>query len=364
MIIKNKDDCQEQIDYLSDLLERDFSDEKKSLIERELKCLYSGKKGEDSSAYYLDFDFKKTKNWMVVHDLRLEHDGNVAQIDHLIIGRMMDVYVLESKNFNYGVSISDEGDFSYFYNNRPFSIPSPIAQNERHIKLLDRYLTDNDLLPKRLGITLRPKYRNIILVSPNSRLTKPKKGLYDCSSVMKGDKFLERFKKDLTTDSAIESVIGISKVISQDSLKLFTEKLALHHKPITINYKAKFGLDDDVAEKEPSSVQEVKAEYDVDAPECPKCKKTMVKREAKKGKNIGNEFWGCSDFPKCRGVVKIESEVVKNEKPDITTTEETPSCPKCDGEMVKRLTKKGDKAGIEFWGCKKFPKCRGVVSIT
>lgn len=359
MIIKNKDDSQDQIDYLSDLLERDFSDKKKSLIERELKCLYSGKKGEDSSAYYLDFDFKKMKNWVVIHDLRLEHDGDVAQIDHLIIGRMMDVYVLESKNFNYGVSISDEGDFSYFYKNRPFPIPSPIAQNERHIKLLDRFLTDNELLPKRLGITIKPKYRNIILVSPSSRLTKPKKGLYDCSSVMKGDKFLERFKKDLTADSTIESVVGISKVISQDNLKLFAEKLALHHQPITINYKAKFGLDE-----KSSSVNEPSTDYDVDTPECPRCKKAMVKRSAKKGKNIGNEFWGCSDFPKCKGVIKINKDVAPKEKPKVVADGKTPSCPKCEGEMVKRLTKKGDKAGTEFWGCQKFPKCRGVVSIS
>ena len=134
MIIKNKEDCLEQIDYLSDLLERDFSEEKKRLIDRELRNLYSGKKGEGSSAYYLDFDFKKSKNWVLIHDLRLEHDGDVAQIDHLLIGRFLDFYVIESKNFNYGVSISDEGDFSYFYKNRPYAIASPISQNERHIK--------------------------------------------------------------------------------------------------------------------------------------------------------------------------------------------------------------------------------------
>ncbi|MFK5914991.1 MAG: topoisomerase DNA-binding C4 zinc finger domain-containing protein [Woeseiaceae bacterium] len=362
MIIKNKDDSQDQIDYLSDLLDRDFPDKKKSLIERELKCLYSGKKGEDSSAYYLDFDFKNTKNWMVIHDLRLEYDGDVAQIDHLIIGRMMDVYVLESKNFNYGVSISDEGDFSYFYNNRPFAIPSPIAQNERHIRFLGRFLAENELLPKRLGITIKPKYRNIILVSPTSRLTKPKKGLYDCSSVMKGDKFLERFKKDLTTDSAVESVIGISKVISKDNLKLFAEKLSLHHQPITINYKAKFGLDETAPTKTPS-IKEPDVKYDVNAPDCPKCKKPMIKRSAKKGKNIGNEFWGCSGFPKCRGVITINKEVSPNAEQVSVSDDSTPTCPKCDGEMVKRLSKKGDKAGSEFWGCKKFPKCRGIISL-
>jgi hypothetical protein len=33
---------------------------------------------------------------------------------------------------------------------------------------------------------------------------------------------------------------------------------------------------------------------------CPKCSSDMIKKVAKKGKNIGNEFWACSAFPKCR----------------------------------------------------------------
>ncbi|WP_426357235.1 hypothetical protein ACPUVO_12240 [Pseudocolwellia sp. HL-MZ19] len=31
----------------------------------------------------------------------------------------------------------------------------------------------------------------------------------------------------------------------------------------------------------------------------------MELRKASKGKNAGNEFWGCSSFPKCRNVVTI-----------------------------------------------------------
>lgn len=30
----------------------------------------------------------------------------------------------------------------------------------------------------------------------------------------------------------------------------------------------------------------------------------MVKRTAQRGPNAGNEFWGCSDFPRCRGTVR------------------------------------------------------------
>jgi len=35
--------------------------------------------------------------------------------------------------------------------------------------------------------------------------------------------------------------------------------------------------------------------------ECPACHSSMVLRTARKGKNNGRSFWGCSRFPKCRG---------------------------------------------------------------
>ena len=38
-------------------------------------------------------------------------------------------------------------------------------------------------------------------------------------------------------------------------------------------------------------------------PLCPICSQKMIKRTAKKGKNKGNTFWGCSKFPGCRGVI-------------------------------------------------------------
>ncbi len=33
---------------------------------------------------------------------------------------------------------------------------------------------------------------------------------------------------------------------------------------------------------------------------CPACGGEMVRRKASKGANAGNEFWGCSNYPKCR----------------------------------------------------------------
>ena len=37
-----------------------------------------------------------------------------------------------------------------------------------------------------------------------------------------------------------------------------------------------------------------------------------------------------------------------------------PVCPQCGAGMVKRTARKGGNAGGEFWGCPKFPTCRGV----
>ena len=41
------------------------------------------------------------------------------------------------------------------------------------------------------------------------------------------------------------------------------------------------------------------------APPCPLCGKTMIKRVAKKGINSGKEFWSCSAYPDCRGTRQI-----------------------------------------------------------
>lgn len=40
-----------------------------------------------------------------------------------------------------------------------------------------------------------------------------------------------------------------------------------------------------------------------------------------------------------------------------------PACPKCGSPMVMRTARKGANAGGQFWGCPRYPECRGIVSI-
>ncbi|MDI6744166.1 MAG: nuclease-related domain-containing protein [Thermodesulfovibrionales bacterium] len=99
MIIKKRDPKEAEIKELTSLLSLPLPESKRFLIERELRFVQSGDKGENDSAYFIDFELASSSRWAVIHDLRLECRNRVAQIDHLLINRVFDVYVLEQKLF-------------------------------------------------------------------------------------------------------------------------------------------------------------------------------------------------------------------------------------------------------------------------
>jgi hypothetical protein len=42
------------------------------------------------------------------------------------------------------------------------------------------------------------------------------------------------------------------------------------------------------------------------------------------------------------------------------SSETVPHCPVCNALMVKRLARRGVNAGSSFWGCSNYPRCRGT----
>ena len=68
---------------------------------------------------------------------------------------------------------------------------------------------------------------------------------------------------------------------------------------------------------------------DQESPACPACGKPMRRRTARKGPNAGQDFWGCTGYPDCRGSLGIEeftdgsdrsdmADASDSEKPDIS----------------------------------------------
>ncbi|MDA8114596.1 MAG: nuclease-related domain-containing protein, partial [Acidithiobacillus sp.] len=137
-------------------------------MRNELYRFRSGNKGEQDTAYYLDVRFRDTPNWIVLHDLRLTGGTDVVQIDHLLINRVMEFFILETKRFQgKTLRITEEGEFLLEENEQVRSLPSPIAQNDRHITILKRILQAQQVLPKKL---FSPVFYNYVLIHPDTRI--------------------------------------------------------------------------------------------------------------------------------------------------------------------------------------------------
>ncbi len=46
--------------------------------------------------------------------------------------------------------------------------------------------------------------------------------------------------------------------------------------------------------------------------------------------------------------------------PPATATSARPSCPRCGSPMVRRTARRGRNAGNQFWGCSRYPACKGT----
>ena len=64
----------------------------------------------------------------------------------------------------------------------------------------------------------------------------------------------------------------------------------------------------EVKKEEPIIEEQLNHEISTNIPICKKCGIPMVLRKAKKGEHVGDDFWGCVNFPKCRETMKAENE--------------------------------------------------------
>jgi len=190
----------------------------------------AGKDGERDAAYHIDLALGESKNWAIIHDLRLKHNNSTAQIDHLIINRFLEFYVVETKrSVTRALHINEVGEFSYCdeSGNPIKAMKSPIEQNKEHIMILEKVMSSVEM-PKRLGIRLNPIYHQYVLISSEKIIHRPE--IFDTSKVVKTEAFISAmFKRDELKDA-----LSLAKAVSCDTLKSVAEKVAsLHQGKIT-----------------------------------------------------------------------------------------------------------------------------------
>ncbi len=312
VFIKENSEAPEYIEKMRVLSERAGGNLKKE-IEKQMVLASFGESGEEN----IIFELKNSGiDMCVIRDIFLQYADMSAQIDFIIITRKV-ILVVECKNLIGNIEIDNGGNFIRTYELfgkwQKEGIYSPVTQNERHLRVLKevRKESKGNLISKLLfENSFRESYKSIIvLANPKTYLNAKfaKKEIRE--KVIRADQLVALIKK-LNSQS---EKIPMSEKEMRDLAAFFLSK----NMPRKSDYAKRYEELLDKVEKDTASnvtaaadmrpVGRVQGERVRETREriCPRCGGQMVLRVAKKGDNAGNRFYGCSNFPKCRYIENL-----------------------------------------------------------
>ena len=243
------------------------------LTERELKWVnLFGRKGKTLRNVYVP-----------------KENGETSEIDLLYI-TPKGIFVFESKNYSgwifgdekqmYWTASLPNGEKNRFYN--------PIKQNKTHLKWLQQ-LVGGEI----------PLY-SIIVFSNRCTLKKVTVESDDIAVIQREQVYATVRKiwdhhDDIVSPEQVEMLYEQLKKltdVSEATKAAHVERIQHQYKPAALQVK----------QPENPEVNPTKDEEQI----CPRCGGKMVLRTAKTGSHAGEQFYGCSNFPRCRYTKRIE----------------------------------------------------------
>ncbi len=297
MILKTIDDKKQQVNILKDLLSRSNSEPQKKLIQKDLNMMRAGDEAEQENAYYLDFAFEKSKNVILLHDIRLEYKGRVAQFDHILISRF-GIELLETKSLKGSMTINLDGSITQVVANTTNTYPNPLEQSKRHAVVLKEFLDDSNLVSKRIEILGGIEIASRVLIHPKTTISNSE--LPD--GFERADSFVSKRDKEIDKIGIFNAVKLLSKLYDIDKAKEIAQVIIDAHMPVEFDYTKKFRIKkEEVFEK----ISDPKVQTENTERLCPRCSEgrlvvKKIKSKKAQEKYNSDEFIGCSRYPKCR----------------------------------------------------------------
>lgn len=217
-----------------------------------------------------------------------KEDGKTTEIDVLLI-HSTGIFVIESKNYSGWIYGSESGKTwtqtlrsgngkirkEHFYN--------PIMQNSTHVKWLKEIVGTNIPIYSLIAFSERCTLKDIPVESPDV-------------VVINRQHINESVKRMGNRSIQTLSKMDISRI--QEMLYPYTQTTEYEKQQHIDNIKtARYKTKKKPAEE--NAAQENTANQSIN-PICPRCGADLVLRTAKKGEHSGEQFYGCSRFPKCR----------------------------------------------------------------
>jgi hypothetical protein len=233
-----------------------------------------------------------------IHNVTIPADEGqgTTQIDHVYVSKY-GIFVVETKNMG-GWIFGNEHDAMWTQKlnpNHSQKFQNPLRQNYKHTKTL-------------AGLLDLPANKMISVVVFNGDNTKFKTPTPDCVCYSLGYiDFIKKHKIKILGDAEVERVL---KIIED---KRLAPGFKTHRDHVAY-------VKDQVAQKrsspgipEPPAPRPPRAEAPITPPQaesqaepiCPRCGSKLIRRTAKQGANAGQQFWGCSAYPKCRHIIQV-----------------------------------------------------------
>ncbi|MCL2023396.1 MAG: NERD domain-containing protein [Oscillospiraceae bacterium] len=203
--------------------------------------------------------------------------GKTKEIDVLLIANS-GVYVFEMKNYSgwiYGSECKETWTQTLAGGKVKNKFYNPVWQNHNHIKALKSYIgvSDEDLPIHSIVVFGDDCRLKNLTLSGNTPVIQLKSVNRAVSEIAK------RYSNKLPrVESVYQKLLPLTQVTKK-------EKVA-HVKNIKTT----------IDKREKSIANKI----------CPRCAAPLVERTAKKGANVVNRFWGCSNYPKCKFTTSVK----------------------------------------------------------
>ena len=214
-----------------------------------------------SAKLFLDKD-----KYHLIKNVTLPTGEGSTQIDHVIVSKF-GVFVIETKNFKGWIFGSpNQKTWTQQLYKRKNKFQNPLHQNYKHTKALGELL----------GLSDSQIFSIVVFVGDSTFKTEMPENVTYAKGYIQ---FIKSKTRPVLTEAEVEEIKR--KIESGRLIPYFkTSREHVKHVKTIIANKA-------------------------EQKQCPKCGSSMVLRKAKRGQNAGGEFWGCSKFPKCRGVINV-----------------------------------------------------------
>jgi predicted RNA-binding Zn-ribbon protein involved in translation (DUF1610 family) len=195
-----------------------------------------------------------------LHNVTLDSPDGTTQIDHVFLSPY-GVFVLETKNMR-GWIFGGEHQAHWtqqLYRQR-FKFQNPVMQNYKHLKALE------------VALGIGPEHLHSVIAFVGGTTFKTQMP----ANVTQGMRFIRYIKSFRDA------------VFNDEEVKAMLQELQTGRRAPTLatgrEHVRRLKLRDD-----PTALRQ-----------CPRCGEALVVRRFKSGTNVGQPYWGCSAFPKCR----------------------------------------------------------------